>query len=301
MKDKKIITLGISLDDDSKKRLEMLGELKIQEAPKSVEDFLNKSEGADILYSNGAFLFDSLPKLENVFITYPYIEIGNFDSKKLEAKGVFLANAKGCNKNSVAEWTIFMILNLLRKFSKYVNTETEYPFILLNNVENVKVVLIGKGNINMRIGELCENFNMEVDYFTRNDNLLDKVKDANLIINGLSSTPSSKNLLDETFFMSLKKGAYFISYVRQYTYDIDAMIKSLDEDILAGAGIDTDSKKLFETSNDFYQKMLKHKKILVTPHIAGVTKEDFANGDEIAIQNIESFLKGYAKNIVKKK
>ncbi len=67
---KKIVALGINLKDDHKNRLEAIGELKILESPTSVEDFLNKAKNADVIYSNGAYLLDSLPKLKNVFVTY---------------------------------------------------------------------------------------------------------------------------------------------------------------------------------------------------------------------------------------
>ncbi|MGZ3727500.1 MAG: response regulator, partial [Pseudobdellovibrio sp.] len=45
-----------------------------------------------------------------------------------------------------------------------------------------------------------------------------------LFINCLNVNTSSKNLLDEEFFMSLPKGSYYISFVRPWTYDVDGMI-----------------------------------------------------------------------------
>ena len=109
---KKIITLGANLNDNFKKRLESIGELEVLDSPKSMEDFLNKSEGADVLYSNGAFLLDSLPKLKNMFVTYPYVELGVFNTEELEKNGVIIANSQGGNRDSIAEWTMFMILSL---------------------------------------------------------------------------------------------------------------------------------------------------------------------------------------------
>ncbi len=70
---KKIITLGINLKKKKKKRLASVGELKELESPTSVEDFLNKVKNADVIYSNGDYLLESLPKLKNVFVTYPYV------------------------------------------------------------------------------------------------------------------------------------------------------------------------------------------------------------------------------------
>ena len=64
---KKITTLGINLEDDHKKRLETIGELKELESPTSVEDFLKKTANTDVIYSDGDYLLESLSKLKNVF------------------------------------------------------------------------------------------------------------------------------------------------------------------------------------------------------------------------------------------
>jgi len=298
----KIIVIGnFGFSQVQTKRLEVVGEVTYVDNPKTSQEWLQLVQGFDVICSDGFGIYDNLYNLRDVFVTYPYIEIGDFDSEKLKEKNVFIANAKGCNRDSVAEWAIFMIIGLLRKLPTYLNIEKESPFVLIDNMKDVNILLIGKGNINMRIGELCKAFNMKVDYFSRNDNLLDKASNADLLINGLSSTKSSKNLLNEEFFRSLKKGSYFISYVRRHTYDADAMVKSLDDNILAGAGIDTDSKKLFDTTDAFYDEMLKHEKVWVTPHIAGVTRQDFENGDEVIVRNIEAWITGKKENIINKK
>jgi len=142
---------------------------------------------------------------------------------------------------------------------------------------------------------------MNVDFFNREDNLSEKSKDADLIVDSLNCNTSSKNLLDENFFMTLKKGAYFVTFARPHTYDIDGLKKSIDAGIVAGAGIDCDPEGFGDTTNAFYQNCLSNEKILVTPHIAFSTKQAVANGREIAIQNIEAFLSGNPQNVLKKK
>jgi phosphoglycerate dehydrogenase-like enzyme len=142
---------------------------------------------------------------------------------------------------------------------------------------------------------------MDVDFFNRGDNLAEKSKDADLIINSLNCNSTSKNLLDEKFFSGLKAGSYYLTFSRPYTYDIDGLIKAINSGIVAGAAIDCDPEDFGDTTNEFYQKCLANSKILVTPHIAFSTKQAVAKGREIAIQNIESFIKGNPQNILNKK
>jgi phosphoglycerate dehydrogenase-like enzyme len=298
---KKIITLGISLSDEHKKRLTAAGELMVLENPTSVEDFLKKSDNADIIYSNGDYLLASLPKLKNVFVTYPYIELGAFNTEELGKNGVIVANAQGGNKDSIVEWVIYMALSLFRKFGPFVRATENIPVELQESLHDKKVLIIGHGSIGSQIGILFNAFGMKVTFFNRGDNLAISSKNSDLIINSLNCNSTSKNLLNESFFMNLKKDCYYITFARPYTYDIDGLIKSINGGLVAGAAIDCDPEKFGDTKNEFYQKALSNPKILVTPHIAFSTKQAVANGREIAIQNIESFVVGEPKNILKKK
>lgn len=296
----KIAVIGEwNLDEDQKARLANAGEVSYLESPDSNEEWLKAIENADAIMSDGDHLYTNLYNLKNTFVTYPYIEMGDFDTDKLAASGVQIANAQGGNRPSIVEWTMFMTLCLFRQLNEAVNV-TEYEFVRTQSLVDKKVLIIGAGSIGTEVGKRCEAFGMKVDYFSRGDNLPDKVKNKDLLINCLNVNSSSKNLLDEKFFMSIPKGSYYITFVRPWTYDVDGMLKSLDSSVLAGAAIDCDPEPLGDTTNTFYQKLLKHDKVLVTPHIAGATTQASANGTDTAIQNIEAFTSGKPQNILKK-
>ncbi len=61
------------------------------------------------------------------------------------------------------------------------------------------------------------------------------------------------------------------------------------------------SSVLGDTSNDFYKKILDHKKILATPHIAFATQQAKKNGLETVVKNVEAFMVGRPINLVVKK
>lgn len=298
---KKIVITGdFPFSEEQTKRLESLGEITQTTDYSSSEEWLKAVEGADVILSDGDYLLENLDSLENVFVTYPYIELGAFDAEKLKQNGVLIANTQGSNKNSIVEWAMFMILSLFRKLPNYLNLTESVDFHFNQSLAGKKVLIVGKGSIGTGIGEVCESFKMNVDYFTREDNLKTKAADADLIVNALNCNSSSKNLLNEEFFMSLKPGSYYVSFARQHTYDLQGMIKSLDANILAGAGIDCDPEEPYSVDNDFYQTCLKHDKVLVTPHVAFATNEASANGRETVVKNIEAFCKGEPQNVLTK-
>ncbi len=254
-----------------------------------------------MIYSDGDFLLESLPLLKNVFITYPYIELGVFDTEQLKKNGVTIANARGGNRDSIVEWVMFMALALFRNFLPAVRTTTDIPFSLQESLVGKKVLIIGHGSIWSQVGVLCSAFGMEIDFLDRWDYLKQKSQNTDLVINALNCNTSSKNLLDKNFFANLQKWCFYITFARPFTYDIDWLIKAIKSGIIAGAAIDCDPESFGDTQNAFYQKALKNSKILVTPHIAFSTKQASKNWREIAIQNIESFLKWEPQNIITKK
>lgn len=296
----KIVVLGANLKDEQKARLEQLGDVSYLPSPTSSDELVKQSSGANVLYSDGAFLLDSLSKLKNIFITYPYVELGVFNSEELAKNGVTIANSQGGNRPSIIEWVMFMTLSLFRKFTPMVRATANFPVELQESLHGRKVLIVGKGSIGTKIAVPCEAFGMQVDFFGRGDDLIAKSADADIIINSLNCNSSSKNLLDEKFFMSLKKGSYYVTFVRPYTYDLDGVKKSIDAGILAGAAIDCDPEKFGDTTNEFYQRALSNPKILVTPHIAFSTKQAIAGGAEIAVQNIEAFVSGKPQNVLTK-
>jgi len=299
---KKISLIGtINFSDEQIKRLKSLGEVKTLPSPKSAEEWSIISEESDVICSDGSGLLDSIYHLKDVFVTYPYIELGDFDSKRLEKNKVLIANTRGSNRDSIVEWVIFMALSLFRKFPSMINVKKDIPLEFNQSLSGKKVLIVGKGNIGTKIGEVCRSLGMEVDFFCRGDNLHSKASTADLILNSLNCNSTSKNLLDEKFFISLKTGAYFVSFVRPYTYDLDGLIKSLNNNILAGAAIDCDPERPGDTKNEFYKKVASHNKILITPHIAFATEQAKKNGVETAVKNIEAFVKGEPINLVIKK
>lgn len=295
-----VVVGGFNFSADQKKRLGGVGEVSFIPSPDSAQEWLQAVQGADIICSDGDYLLENVYKLKNVFITYPYIELGAFDSEKLAANGVKIANTQGSNRDSIVEWVMFMVLALLRKFPAVLNIEEDWKFERTQSLVGKKVLVVGKGNIGTKVAEVCGSFGMKVDFFARGDDLLAKSSGKDMIINCLNCNSTSKNLLNKKFFDSLSKGSYFVSFVRPYTYDVDALIKALNSGILAGAAIDCDPEAPGNTTNEFYKKVSSHKKILATPHIAFATEQAGKNGAETVIKNIEAFASGHPQNVLTK-
>jgi phosphoglycerate dehydrogenase-like enzyme len=296
-----VVTGTVPLDVEQICRLQRIGTLTLAGTASSSDKWLEHVKGADVVCSDGAFVPENLERLHDVFITFPFVEIGSFDTEALARRNVLLANARGSNRDSVIEWAVFMALSLLRRFQDYVNADRELRFERREGLSGKNICIIGAGDIGSQLGQVLEALHANVRYLTREDDLITSVKGCQLIVNSLSSTPSSTQLLDRGFFRALEPGSYFISYVRPHTFDVGALLETLDEGILAGAAIDCDPQKPFDTANPYYKMLAAHERVLATPHVAFATTQAEKQGLDVAVDNIEAFASGRPQNIVIKR
>jgi phosphoglycerate dehydrogenase-like enzyme len=297
-----VVTHDLGLSEDDKNRLKSLGNVTIYDSrPKLPEEWLERCNGADIICSGIPGLKEKYQELKNVFITLPLVNIAYLNIEILNKNNIKVSNSPGCNKDAVSEWIIGMMINLLRQLPFYINNndlpQDKAPEQTLGLTDR-KVLILGKGNIGNRVGEICKSLKMNVSFFERGDDLNEKIKDKSVIVNCLSTNKTSIGILDEEFFNSLEKNAYFISVSSKEVYNPEAMLKALDDGILSGAAIDEGTMNVGNTGDLYYQRLLKHPKILVTPHIAYNSDISNREGNRIMIDNIEAYLANKPINLI---
>lgn len=296
-----VVSKDSGLNSHEIERLEKLGDLTIyNDLPKTYDEWVKRCKDADIICSGKFGLKQRYQELKDVFISLPFVGVGFFDKEILEKNNIIVSNSPGANKDGVAEWNIYMLLNLFREFYNVVNVKdipSKKPSIT-KSVLDKSVCILGKGNIGSKVGKVCEALGMKVSYLRRADDLIDLIKNADVVINCLTTNKTTLNLLDEKFFFSFKKGAYFINVCDYVIYDIDALISSLDKGPIERAAIDAMGIQVGDTSDSFYQKIVAHEKILATPHIAWATNKSKEIGNKIMIDNIEAWLKKKPINVI---
>lgn len=139
---------------------------------------------------------------------------------------------------------------------------------------------------------------MIVTYFGRGDNLFEKVKDADVVVDALSANPTSVGLLNKDFFGSLRDGAVFISVTVDSIVNIDEMLLALESGKLACVAHDVMNAKPGDTSDQLYKKLYNHPNVLVTPHIAGFSDVTNKIGNDMMIDNVEAWIKGKPINVI---
>jgi phosphoglycerate dehydrogenase-like enzyme len=296
-----VVTGSMPFSAEQIRRLHRVGQVTMAGGANSGEEWLTQVAGADVVCSDGTFVAGNLERLRDVFITFPFVEIGSFDTGALARRNVTVANARGSNRDSVVEWAVFMVLSLLRRFPDYVNAERALRFERGESLSGKDVCVIGAGDIGSHLGKVLQALGANARFVIRGGDLMAAVKGCQLIVNSLSSTPSSAQLLDRGFFRALEPGAYFISYVRPHTFEVKARLEALDDGILAGAAIDCDPQTPFDTTNGYYRTLAAHEKVLATPHVAFATTQAERQSLDTVVGNIEAFASGRPRNVLVKR
>lgn len=299
-----VVTNNQDFTDEQKERLEGLGDVTYYDSlPQNAEEYLERVKGADIICSGTAGLQDAYDQLKDVYVTVAFVSVAFVDLEVLRKNGVVLSNAPGANRYAVSEWIMAMALLLMRNFPEAINRHETYrrdgslPPIT-PGLAGRKMTILGHGNVGKRAGELAKAFGIEVTYFKRGGDIGNTVRNADIVVDTLSSNPSTNKLLDAAFFKSMKRGSYFVTVTRGEIADENAMIDALDSGQLAGVASDCGGILVGDTADPLYKKLLDHPKVLVTPHIAYNSEMSRETGANIMIDNVEAWVKGKPQNVL---
>ncbi len=298
-----VITQDLKFSEKQIRKLSQFGEVEVyKNQPGSFNDWYERCKNADIICSgiyglNSTRLYD----LDDVFISVPFVGVEFINISKLKKKKIVIANSPGCNKEAVVEWIVGMMLMYFRRLRQLANTEKQNITEVLKSaigLYNKSITILGAGNIGSHLGKVCECLGMRVSYFRRGDNLIQTTKGSDIIVNCLSVNQSTLGLLDKDFFNSLKNVALFISASRHQTYDIDALKKALDNDIICHAIDDAANAESGDVNDTEYKKLLNNPKMIATPHISWNTDSEKEIAIDMAIENIKAWINGNPINLI---
>jgi D-3-phosphoglycerate dehydrogenase len=97
-------------------------------------------------------------------------------------------------------------------------------------------------------------------------------------------------LAGESFFNSLKQKPYFITTCRGKVTDTAALINALKNDLISGAAMDVLENEKIASLAALEKEQLaflsSHPKVILTPHIAGYSKEAYVRMSQALLQKL---------------
>ena len=275
------------------------------------EQTIERSKDADIILTNKVILdksvLEKLPNLKLICITAT--GMNNVDLEFAKQKGIVVKNAVGYSTHSVSQVTFSMVLRLLSNlcgYDAYVKSR-DYAsspiFTHLSDgfaeIHGKKWGIIGMGNIGRNVAKIATAFGAEVCYYSTSGvkrdegykqvSLEDLLKNTDIISVHSPLNDSTANLIGINELNMMKHTAVLINVARGGIVNEKALVTALNENRIAGAGVDVFTNEPIEEKSPFFD-VLNQDKIVLSPHIAWASTEARQNLIEKVIVNIEEFL-----------
>jgi phosphoglycerate dehydrogenase-like enzyme len=224
----------------------------------------------------------------------------------LRNSNIVLTNNKIVQGPEIADHALAMLLMLSRNlYVLYKNDQQEiwnprsFHGIELNGKTGV---VVGVGGIGTQIAVRANAFGMHVigvdpedkpflpfvERVVKPDQLDDVLPQADVVFMSVPDTPKSRKMMGVQQFGLMKKNSYFIAVSRGATYDMNGLVKALDEKRLAGAGVDVTDPEPLPKGHALW----KFENAIITPHIAGRSDQDAGRMVGTIKENIRRFAQG---------
>ena len=206
--------------------------------------------------------------------------------------GIKVCNTPAAPVTAVAELTVALILDLLRRVTQAdrLIRQGQWKQIMGNLLALQKVGIIGYGRIGRQVGELlrafgatifaCDRLSVDVPDYIRRCDLDEMLRESDIVTLHVPFEPGPHHLIGRRQILSMKPGAFLVNAARGGLVDEQALYDALTSGHLAGAAIDT-----YE-SEPYRGPLSGLSQVVLTAHMGSYAKESRVQMEREAAQNL---------------
>ena len=231
------------------------------------------------------------------------VGLDNVDSAAAAEKGVEVMNTPEAPTVSVAEMVFSLMFSLARNVTQADSSmkDGRWEKKKLKGTELWQKTLgvVGFGRIGQEVAKRAVAFDMNVlaydvidieqacsDCGARSATLDEIIQQSDYLSLHVPLFPQTKGMIGDAQFDQMKETAFLINTARGGVVDEEALLKALDEGKIAGAALD-----VFEEEPPSEWSLIKHPKLVATPHLASSTKEAQVRVGELTAEKVIKALK----------
>lgn len=283
-----------------------------EERPISREEFLREVKGADALLPqlshriDGEILDAAGPQLKivaNCAVGYNNIDLAACSTQRIPA-----TNTPGVLTETTADLAFSLLLAVARQipaadaFVRQGGWSGFSPTLFLgSDIFGKTLGIIGMGRIGQAVALRASGFKMRILYHNRTrlpknieqnlnasyTSLYQLLREADFVSLHCPLTADTKGIIGEKELRQLKKSAFLINTARGECVEEKALVQTLRESLLAGAGLD-----VFEEEPGLAPGLKDLPNVVVTPHIGSATLETRTRMGIMCGENIKAVFEG---------
>jgi D-lactate dehydrogenase len=258
----------------------------------------------------------------------------HIDLAACAARDITVSTVPRYGENTVAEHAFALILDLSRNVHKaYARTavgDFSLEGLIGFDLKGRTLGVIGVGSVGLHVIRIARAFGMRVvAYDVRPNPLMAEVLDftyasledtlaqSDIVTLHAPALPSTYHLINWERLKLMKRGALLINTARGSLLDTEALLRALNEGILAGAGLDvlegeeliTEDQALLAGSDKQATEeqlravlranvLLRRPDVVITPHIAFYSQEALRRIMDTTLDNLAAMVAGAPQNTV---
>ncbi len=250
-----------------------------------------------------AEVMDAAPRLR--IISNYAVGYDNIDIIHAKKHSIVVCNTPGVLTDSTADLTWALILSLARRiveadrFARSRKWHGWDPSLMLGyDVHSRTLGIVGAGRIGTAVALRAIGFEMEVVYASRSANktmerkikakrtsLDELLRMSDFVSLHVPLTSDTRHMIGDREFGLMKNTAFLVNTSRGAVVDELALVHSLENNKIAGAGLD-----VFEHEPNISSRLKSLPNVVLLPHIGSATHAARAKMANIAVENIISFI-----------
>ncbi len=226
-------------------------------------------------------------------VGYDYI-----DSAACRDCGIDIARTVGTVGAAVSEQVLAYIFYFARQIHT-LNSDMQagkWNRIMADGVGKMNLGIIGFGEIGQALAAKAAALGMNIRYFCKTPKpelnyefapLDELLAQSDYVALALPLNDETRGMIDESALAKMKRGAILINVARAGIVDNAALKNAVENGIIGGAAVD-----VFETEPCTDSVLRGVKNIILTPHTAPFTRNNFIDMNNLAAQNVIDYFSG---------
>lgn len=233
-----------------------------------------------------------------------------FDLEKATEHGIIISNVPTYSPESIAEYTLLLALQLVRKQQLLDQKVAERDFRWLPDirarvVQDMTVGIVGVGHIGFLVAKLFKGFGANVigydpypkegieDVLTYCDSVEELVKQSDIVSLHMPAFDSNYHLFNKEMFEIMKDDAYLVNCGRGTLVNTEDLIEAVNTGKIAGAALDVYENESpyvpgkFDSDDEIEDKvfleLLNNPNIIFYHHCAYYTDVSIKNMTQFAL------------------